>query len=290
MRYIPLGDSGLVVSELGYGAARLVRSSVSSTRESVATLREALDRGINLVDTADTYTFGISEVIVGQAIRGRRDAVVVATKGGYCRSLAGRIMRRGPKSPIAEQDFSTEHLRRAVEASLRRLRTDHIDLYQLHSPPRSACGGEWTNALDSLVRQGKIRLLGISVREASDVPTWLDQSGISVIQVPLSPANRWGQGSVAAVAAAAGQCVLARQPLASGHLLDNASALTLAAREIGLDEYGLALQLVRSLPGVSCTLVGMGTRDHLRRNVDVFSLDPLASDHAERLWSALESI
>ncbi|PZF91439.1 aldo/keto reductase [Micromonospora deserti] len=154
MTYRRLGDSGLVVSVVGIGCNNFGRKlDIDGTR---AVVDAALDVGINFFDTADIYgePQGSSEELLGQALKGRRDDVVVATKFGM--DMHGR---NGP-------DFGARggrrYIARAVEASLRRLGTDHIDLYQMHEPDPGTPIDETLAALDDLVRAGKVRYLGNS--------------------------------------------------------------------------------------------------------------------------------
>ncbi|MEU8376829.1 aldo/keto reductase [Micromonospora sp. NPDC048894] len=154
MTYRRLGDSGLVVSVVGIGCNNFGRKlDIDGTR---AVVDAALDAGITFFDTADIYgePSGGSEELLGQALKGRRDDVVLATKFGM--SMGGRNGR----------DFgvrgSRRYVVRAVEASLRRLGTDHIDLYQLHEPDPDTPIDETLAALDDLVRAGKVRYLGNS--------------------------------------------------------------------------------------------------------------------------------
>jgi aryl-alcohol dehydrogenase-like predicted oxidoreductase len=156
MRYRRLGDSGLNVSVVGIGCNNLGRKVDKGG--TVAVVEAALDAGINLFDTADIYgePQGGSEELLGAALAsiGRRDDVVVATKFGHTASDLG--------APPWEAMGSRRYIQRAVEASLRRLRTDYIDLYQLHMPDPGTPILETLAALDDLVRAGKVRYLGCS--------------------------------------------------------------------------------------------------------------------------------
>ncbi|WP_245673825.1 aldo/keto reductase [Actinoplanes rectilineatus] len=154
MSYRRLGDSGLVVSVVGIGCNNFGRKlDEDGTREVVDA---AFDAGITLFDTADIYgtPHGSSEALLGHALKGRRDEVVLATKFGMdMEGLNGRDFgARG----------SRRYIVRAVEASLRRLETDHIDLYQMHEPDPATPIEETLAALDDLVRSGKVRYLGNS--------------------------------------------------------------------------------------------------------------------------------
>jgi aryl-alcohol dehydrogenase-like predicted oxidoreductase len=152
-----VGASGLLVSPTGLGCNNFGRAGTAT--ETLAGTREVIDaaiaNGITLLDTADMYgaEAGMSETLMGEALEGRRDRIVLATKFGHERDMgydfpAGRGSRR--------------YVRRAVEESLRRLRTDWIDLYQLHLPDPETPIAETTDALDELVREGKIRYYGHS--------------------------------------------------------------------------------------------------------------------------------
>ncbi|CAM5322634.1 hypothetical protein SLAVM298S_03379 [Streptomyces lavendulae subsp. lavendulae] len=154
MRYLPLGSSGLKVSAVGLGCNNFGgRLDAQATRSVVDA---ALDAGITLLDTADIYGgAGGSETHLGQALKGRRDQVVLATKFGY----DGVDMGYGP---AAGSRGGRGYIRRAVEESLRRLDTDHIDLYQLHSPDPATPVAETLAALTELVTEGKIRYIGHS--------------------------------------------------------------------------------------------------------------------------------
>jgi aryl-alcohol dehydrogenase-like predicted oxidoreductase len=149
MEYRNLGRAGVKVSALGIGCNQFGgKVDQASTK---AIVHRALDLGINFFDTADVYSKGISEEYLGAALEGQRERVVIATKG---RSKMGD----GPN----DQGTSRYHIMNAVDASLRRLRTDHIDLYQIHSWDETTSVEEMMRALDDLVRSGKVRYIGAS--------------------------------------------------------------------------------------------------------------------------------
>jgi len=154
MTYRPLGSSGLMVSTVGIGCNAFSRRvDLDGTR---AIVRAALDAGITLFDTADIYGIepGASEAILGEALGADRQDVIVATKFG--------MDMRGANGPDWGVRGSRRYIRRAVEASLRRLRTDYIDLYQLHSPDPITPIEETLAALHELVLEGKVRNIGSS--------------------------------------------------------------------------------------------------------------------------------
>ncbi|WP_432868294.1 aldo/keto reductase [Microbispora rosea] len=150
MTYRRLGDSGLVVSALGLGGNNFGRRiDLDATR---AVVDAALDAGVTLIDTADIY--GESEALLGEVLKGRRDEVVIATKFG------GDV--NGANGPDWGARASRRYVRLAVERSLRRLKTDWIDLYQLHFPDPSTPIEETLSVLTDLVREGKVRYVGSS--------------------------------------------------------------------------------------------------------------------------------
>ncbi|MGN9776275.1 aldo/keto reductase [Micromonospora sp. H33] len=154
MTYRRLGDSGLVVSVIGIGCNNFGRKlDLDGTR---AVVDAAFDAGINFFDTADIYgePQGGSEELLGQALKGRREDVVVATKFG--------MDMHGANGPDHGARGARRYIMRAVEASLRRLGTDHIDLYQMHEPDPGTPIDETLAALDDLVTAGKVRYLGNS--------------------------------------------------------------------------------------------------------------------------------
>lgn len=144
-----LGGTGMSVSEYALGTMMFGAMGNTDHDESVRMIHTALDAGINLVDTADVYSGGESETIVGKALKGRRDDIVLATKFGLA---MGADPNRG--------GGSARWIRRAVEDSLRRLDTDHIDLYQMHRPDPRTDIDETLGVLSDLVRAGKVRAVG----------------------------------------------------------------------------------------------------------------------------------
>src|SRR5581483_11951507 len=171
------GSTDLTVSQYGLGCARIGGIFQSDPSAFVKLLCAANDAGINFFDTADIYSQGESERLLGRALGRRRNDIVIATKAGYLlpaqRRLVARIkpfvrplirltgFRRqhvpGSVRGSLAQDFSGRHLRKAVEDSLRRLRTDRIDLFQLHSPPAAQINqGDWLDLLSRLKWEGKL--------------------------------------------------------------------------------------------------------------------------------------
>ena len=158
MRYVPLGTTGLQVSPLCLGAMMFGAWGNPSHEASIAIIHRALDEGINFVDTANVYSAGESEEIVGKALKGRRDDVVLATK-------FHAPMGPGPN----DRGNNRKHIFKAVEDSLRRLDTDYIDLYQAHRPDPATDVADTLGALSDLVHQGKVRWIGSSTFPAPEI-------------------------------------------------------------------------------------------------------------------------
>jgi aryl-alcohol dehydrogenase-like predicted oxidoreductase len=182
----PLGDSGLSVSVIGLGTWAMggleeVWGQVDD-RESIATIHQALDCGINLIDTAPIYGRGHSEEIVGKAMRGRRAEVVVATKCGL--KFPARPDELPPRS-LAPVDIASE-----CEDSLRRLRTDLIDLYQYHWPDPATPLRDTMATLVSLRDQGKIRAIGLSNFSCEQLATAREFGPVHAVQAPYSMLSR----------------------------------------------------------------------------------------------------
>lgn len=163
MQYTTLGHTGLVVSRLAFGAmtfgqGELVPGVTNNIDQTVADqmVNRVLDAGINLFDTADAYTGGQSEIMLGKALANRRQDAIIATKVGF---------RTG--NALTDTGLSYRHIIASAEASLKRLETDYIDLYQLHIPDPLTPIEETIHALDDLVRQGKVRYVGFS-----NFPAW----------------------------------------------------------------------------------------------------------------------
>ncbi len=157
MRYRPLGKTGIKVSPYCLGAMMFGKLANSDHEESVRIIHKALDFGINFVDTADRYSAGESEEIVGKALKGRRDRIVLATKV------------HGPMGDDPNmQGNSRRWITRAVEDSLRRLQTDYIDLYQIHRPAPETDIEETLSVLTDLMRAGKVLASGSSTFPVTD--------------------------------------------------------------------------------------------------------------------------
>lgn len=214
----PLGNSDLTVSATGLGCNNFGRPGSATEHQdgTDAVIHAAIDAGITLFDTADLYgySFGRSEEMMGRALKGRRDEIVLATKFGYPESGAPYEGARG----------SREFIRASIEGSLSRLQTDRIDLYQIHMPDEATPIAETLSALDELVREGKVRAIGHSnfsaeqMHEAARVAAELGVTPFVSAQNELSLINRESDASVTPAARDLGLGLLPFFPLANGLL------------------------------------------------------------------------
>ncbi|MET9484219.1 aldo/keto reductase [Streptomyces sp. NPDC006638] len=282
-----LGGTGMSVSEVALGAMMFGAMGNTDHGESVRMIHRALDAGVNLVDTADVYSEGESEEIVGKALKGRRDEVVLATKFGW---PTGDDLNRQGGSP--------RWIVQAVENSLRRLGTDHIDLYQLHRPDPRTDVDETLAALSDLVRSGKVRAIGSSCTPAELIveAQWTaERRGhhrFRTEQPPYSLLLRGIEAAVLPTTQRYGMGVLTYGPLGSGWLSGRAdpskgaraargpaafdlsvpanqakaeavARLTELAAEAGMPLSHLATAFVRSHPAVTSVLIGPRRPEHL---------------------------
>lgn len=298
--FITLGRSGLRVSPLCLGAMTFGEDAGWGASEEVShdMMSAYLERGGNFIDTANIYTEGHSETIVGDHIRQRgirRDGIVLSTK------FFGSLFPGDPNGGGAGR----KALMQQCEASLKRLRTDYVDIYWLHNWDRTAPIEETLRALDDLVTAGKIRYVGFS-----DIPAWKTAEAqtiahfrgwapIIALQLEYSLLERTSEGEQFPMARAMGMGIMPWSPLKSGFLsgkfkrgnsddvdtkrtglvgvpsqadYDIIEALAAVAADVGVSSASVALAWVRSQPGVSSTLVGARRVDQLLANLDSIDL------------------
>ena len=311
MDYRQLGRTGLMVSPLCLGAMMFGQRGNADHADCVRIIHRALDAGITFVDTANVYSHGESEEIVGEALRGRRDKVVLATK------VHGE-MGPGPN----DRSNSRVHIIREVENSLRRLGTDYIDLYQIHRPDPHIPIEETLRALDDLVHQGKVRYIGSStyaawelvesywisdrrnlVRFECEQPPYsifvrgIEREVLPVCEkygtgvIPWSPLNRgWlagkyrkGQDVDPQSRVGRGDRFTDRPDSPAGkHKLDLVEELVPLASEVGatLSQYALAWTLVN--PVVTAPIIGPRTMEHLEDNLKALEVH-IPQEHLRRI-------
>jgi aryl-alcohol dehydrogenase-like predicted oxidoreductase len=285
MQYRTLGRTGIQVSPYCLGAMMFGAVGNPDHDDSIRIIHKALDAGVNFIDTADAYSHGESEEIVGKALEGRRDDVVLATKLNL---------------PMGEDPNRRGNSRRwiiaEVENSLRRLRTDHLDLYQVHRPDPTVDVEETLSALSDLIHSGKVRAIGSSCFPASDIveAQWVaERRGLERFrteQPTYSILNRGIEREVLPVAQRYGMGTLVWSPLAGGlltgryrkgqqadthragfgfthlrdeHRLDAVEQLIPLAQKAGLSLTHLAMAFTIAHPGVTSAIIGPRTMAHL---------------------------
>jgi aryl-alcohol dehydrogenase-like predicted oxidoreductase len=172
MEQRPLGATGVKVSAIGFGSQEIGGGYGDiEEAEFARAVHRALDLGVTLFDTAEAYGFGASEEALGRALRGRRDDALISTKFGT-----------GYQDRANFRDGRAERVRASIDASLQRLRTDHVDIYNVHWPDRATPFEETMGALDELVREGKIRFVGLSNFTVAELDTCMQTRRVDVVQ------------------------------------------------------------------------------------------------------------
>jgi len=301
MQYRNLGQTGIKVTPYCLGAMMFGGIANGDHDECIRIIHRALDFGINFIDTADRYSAGESEVIVGKALKGRRDRIVLATKV------------HGPMGDDPNQQGNSRRwITQAVEASLRRLQTDHIDLYQVHRPSPDTDVEETLSVLTDLMRAGKVRAIGASTFPASDIveAQWVaERRGLARFrteQPPYSILNRSIEREVLPTCQRYGMGVMAWSPLAKGMLtgryrkgqpapdslrtkvfpkamsdagsLDAVEQLIPLAQEVDMTLIQMALAFVIAHPAMTSAIIGprtMAQLDDILGGADVALTDEI---------------
>jgi len=265
----------LPVRRLGYGAMRITGPGIwgdPPDREAAkALLRRVLELGITLIDTADSYGPDVSEELIAEALHPYPEEVVIATKGG--------LLRTGPGQ--WPTDGRPEHLKEACEGSLRRLRVDRIDLYQLHRPDPVVPYQDSVGALAELREQGKIRHVGVSNVSVDQLATAASIVPVVSVQNRYNLADRASE-DVLQACQRDGLAFLPWFPLATGNLAKPGSPLDEVASRLGVPPSHVALAwLLRHSP-VNLPIPGTSSVDHLEENVAAAGLQ-LSPDDVEAL-------
>jgi aryl-alcohol dehydrogenase-like predicted oxidoreductase len=298
MRTRFLGEDGPEVSVVGLGTNNFGRRI--DYEQSLAVIDAALDAGVTLIDTADIYGQGTSEERIGRALEGRRDGVVIATKFGM-------EMEERPDEPRGRP----EYVRWAVEGSLRRLRTDVIDVYQMHAPDPSTPVEETLGVLDELVREGKVRWIGSSnfsgeqIEAAEEVARGAGFHRFVSAQNQYSLVERDAEDDVLPACQRLGIGFLPYFPLASGLLTgkyrrgEEATEGRLAGQQIADERWDRVEALQRfaeardvsllevaiggllAMPAVTSVIAGATQPEQVRANVAAGTWEPTADDLSE---------
>lgn len=284
-----LGSSDLFVSEIGLGCMSL------GTDEKIATtlIHEALAHGVNFLDTADIYDNGRNEELVGKAIKGRRQDVIIATKVGN---------RRLPGKEGLSWDPSKQHIMNAVKDSLARLQTDYIDLYQLHGGMIEDRIDETIEAFEELKKAGVIRYYGISSIRPNVIREYISSSSIVSVMSQYSLLDRRGEEEVYPSLHEHGVSVIGRGPVASGALAEGREDKALKGyldytpeqiQEIRTklapfvtekrSMSQLAIRYALSHPAVATVIPGASSREQLLSNIGASFIEPLTDKEQEKL-------
>lgn len=304
MKTTKLGRSGLEVSRIAFGTWQLSGDWGSfDTEQAIAAIRHARDLGVNFFDTAQAYGFGVSERVLGQALRAEldrdRDSLVIATKGG---------INPGGQRP---RDAGREWLRKGVEDSLRALGLDHIDLYQVHWPDDDTPAEETAGVLQEMVDEGKIRHVGVSNYDADQLAAFERTRPVETLQPPYHLFRREIEREVLPHAREHDIGVLAYSPLASGLLtgrftadttfddsdwrahasafqgellrrnLDVVDALSEFAAARGITISQLAIAWVLAQRGVHVAIVGARSARNIENSLAAVDVELSDSDLAE---------
>ncbi|HEY9258272.1 aldo/keto reductase [Chitinophaga sp.] len=265
MQYRLLGKSTLSVSEIGFGCMSLGHHDVDNAR----LIHHALDQGINFFDTADLYEHGQNETTVGKALQTKRSAVIIASKVGNQWKEDGSGWNWNP---------GRDYIIAAVEASLKRLQTDYIDLYQLHGGTMEDPIAETIDAFETLQQQGKIRYYGISSIRPNVIREYVNRSHMVSVMMQYSLLDRRPEETCFPLLLENNIGVLARGSLAKGLLLDKPAApyLNYAEGDVAAAAAAIkahsnptrgaaqtALRFVLQQPAVSSAIVGIRTAAQL---------------------------
>ena len=308
MKYRELGKTGIKVSEVGFGTWGIggisngaIAYGATNDDESKLALRRAFDLGVNFYDTSDIYGFGHGEELIGETFKYFRHNIIIASKVGFL-NFDGL------------HDFSSQHIRKTIEASLKRLQTDYIDVYQLHSPPIDLLKDDETvlSTLESLKQEGKIRVIGISVRSPDDGIVATNQFGFEVIQVNFSLVDQRAlENGLLDICERKKIGVVIRTPLCYGFLTgkytttdlfdpqDHRRKLSRRQIEKWANAYKvfveslshveqstnaqIALRFCLSYSGVSTVIPGMLTREQVEENVASSQMGALSSEDLQRI-------
>jgi len=290
MNYRKLGTTGLTVSEIGLGCNGLGEDDQPDTHW-IELVQTAAELGVNIFDTSEIYQKGGSEEVIGRAL-GNRDDVCIASKGM-------------PKDEEANKDFSTTGLIASAEASLRRLRRDCIDIYQLHSPNREEMERfDWHEGLLRLREQGKIRFRAVAANSSDDAIWLIERDLVDVLQITYNIFDTSAADHLFDLATQKGVALLCRLPMAQGILTGKFSpgqeipsghrALMAGNRRDERIQQAEMLRPIGSVyPGgmarmalhfslqpsaISCIIPGARTLEQLRENVAASDVQGLSSD------------
>ena len=317
---------------IGLGCNTLGSIRAGGSVGSLRIVHHAIDHGVRLFDTADAYGDGTSERVLGKALVGRRDSLTLATKAGYCfdersvlkqalRQLVAPVLSRvqarktvaAPAAvpstgspavqPYSRQDFSTVYLAKALDGSLRRLRTDYVDVFQLHGP-KGVYSSDVPVFMQDMIRAGKIRGFGVGLESLVHAADWLAVDGLTHLQIPFGVLDPQAGRELIGAAYLRGVAVIARGIFAAGLLADIApeaerrldplqrqhrQAVREIAASVGVHPLALAAWYVRRTEGVNAMLIGVSSMAHFNDNLKHLLLTTLSDEVLDRVRYAVDA-
>ncbi|MFC7391483.1 aldo/keto reductase [Scopulibacillus cellulosilyticus] len=290
MKKNQLGTSDLYVSEIGYGTMSLPKDE----KDAVYLVNKAIDKGVNFIDTADLYDFGRIEEVLGKALKGKRDQVILATK-------AGNHWEPGQEGWF--WDPSKTYIKEAVKKSCQRLNTDYIDLFQLHGGTIEDPVDETIEAFEELVQEGIIRYYGISSIRPNVIREYVQKSSIVSVMMQYSILDRRPEEEILDFLKENNISVIARGPVGKGILSDNGlnkisekgyldytdeelKTLVAQLKEKTSSERSLshtAIRYVLANPAVAVTIPGASSEEQLISNIQAAESPDLSDQEIQEI-------
>ena len=289
MIYSAVGSSTLKASRIGFGCMSLP----ADEKEAIPVLHKAIDAGINYLDTADIYNDGINEMIIGKAIQGKRDKIIIASKAGNVRRSDGGL----------DWNPTKKHILSCIDRSLERLNTDYIDLYQLHGGTINDNIDETIEAFELLILQGKIRYYGISSIRPNVIKEYIHRSSIVSVMTQYSLLDRRPEEETLDLLHKNNIGVMVRGSVAQGLLMDKPAKTYLDysagdVAKMAAVVHGIsnkersatqsAIKYVLHNKAVTSAVVGMRTIEQVEEAINTLNVPDLTPSEMEKLKNVLK--
>lgn len=289
MIYSAVGSSTLKASRIGFGCMSLP----ADEKEAIPVLHKAIDAGINYLDTADIYNDGINEMIIGKAIQGKRDKIIIASKAGNVRRSDGGL----------DWNPTKKHILSCIDRSLERLNTDYIDLYQLHGGTINDNIDETIEAFELLILQGKIRYYGISSIRPNVIKEYIHRSSILSVMTQYSLLDRRPEEETLDLLHKNNIGVMVRGSVAQGLLMDKPAKTYLDysagdVAKMAAVVHGIsnkersatqsAIKYVLHNKAVTSAVVGMRTIEQVEEAINTLNVPDLTPSEMEKLKNVLK--
>lgn len=289
MIYSAVGSSTLKASRIGFGCMSLP----ADEKEAIPVLHKAIDAGINYLDTADIYNDGINEMIIGKAIQGKRDKIIIASKAGNVRRSDGGL----------DWNPTKKHILSCIDRSLERLNTDYIDLYQLHGGTINDNIDETIEAFELLILQGKIRYYGISSIRPNVIKEYIHRSSILSVMTQYSLLDRRPEEETLDLLHKNNIGVMVRGSVAQGLLMDkpaktyldysagDVAKMAAVVHSISNKERSAtqsAIKYVLHNKAVTSAVVGMRTIEQVEEAINTLNVPDLTPSEMEKLKNVLK--